>query len=161
MSVFIGIDPGLSGGIGVITDWEPSDHGKITPHTRKVEAHKMPATEMDLVELLDGIIQPLDGFEPNAFAYLEKAHAYPGGTKLISCPKCRTVMKTRQAQGIASTWKFAQNYGTIRGILTALHIPFETISPMEWQSAMRCRTGGDKNISKAKAQQLFPAKFRD
>jgi len=155
MSIFIGIDPGLSGGIGVIKINEMTQ-AMTTCDPLTVEAHKMPATEMDLFELLNGLIQPLDGFEPNAFAYLEKAHAYPGGTKLISCPKCRTVMKTRQAQGIASTWKFAQNYGTIRGILTALHIPFETISPMAWQTAMRCRTGGDKNISKRRAQQLFP-----
>ena len=121
-----------------------------------VEAHKMPATEMDLYQLLQEIIGPSDGFEPNAFCYLEKAHAYPGGAKYISCPHCSFSWKTRQAQGIASTWKFSQNYGTIRGILTALHIPFETISPMAWQTALRCRTGGDKNISKAKCQQLFP-----
>jgi len=47
-------------------------------------------------------------------------------------------------------------YGTLKGILTALHIPFELIRPVDWQRALGCMTKGDKNISKTKAQQLFP-----
>jgi Holliday junction resolvasome RuvABC endonuclease subunit len=59
-------------------------------------------------------------------------------------------------QGVSSTFKFGQSYGMLRGFLVALSIPFEEVSPVKWQTAMGCRTGGDKNISKARAQQLFP-----
>lgn len=70
-------------------------------------------------------------------AYIENVHAMP-------------------AQGVVSVWKFGQNYGWWLGVLTALGIPFEKVQPLKWQTAMGCRTGGDKNISKAKAQELFP-----
>jgi len=59
-------------------------------------------------------------------------------------------------QGVVSVWKFGQNFGWWLGVLTALGIPFEKVQPLKWQTAMRCRTGGDKNVSKAKAQELFP-----
>jgi len=146
--IYIGIDPGYSGGIGVIQS------NNLLPGSLMVEAHKMPATEMDIVDLLQSIY----GYSPelNVFCYLEKAQAFPGGTKLISCPRCRTVMKTRQAQGVSSTFKFGMQYGTLKGILTALKIPFELIRPIDWQRALGCLTKGDKNVSKMKAQQLFP-----
>jgi len=148
--IWLGVDPGLSGGIGVIQT------NNLQGYKMRTEAHKMPSTEMDLYELLNGIIQPLDGFEPNAFAYLERAHAFPGGTKYVKCPSCGNMLRTRVSQGVHSTWKFAENFGSIKGILTALHIPFELVTSHVWQKGMGCLTGGDKNISKAKAQQLFP-----
>jgi len=59
-------------------------------------------------------------------------------------------------QGVSSTFKFGENYGFWRGLLTGLEIPFERVYPLKWQTAMSCRTGGNKNISKARAQELFP-----
>jgi len=60
-------------------------------------------------------------------------------------------------QGVASTFKFGQSYGFCRGMLTANRISFEEVSPVKWMTVMRCRTGGDKNITKAAAQRMFPA----
>ena len=59
-------------------------------------------------------------------------------------------------QGVASSFKFGRNYGFLRGCLIALAIPFDEVTPQKWQKAMGCLTHGDKNVSKAKAQQLFP-----
>jgi len=70
-------------------------------------------------------------------AYFEGVNAMPG-------------------QGVSSTFKFGENYGFWRGLLTGLEIPFERVYPLKWQTAMSCRTGGNKNISKARAQELFP-----
>jgi hypothetical protein len=70
-------------------------------------------------------------------AYLESVGAMPG-------------------QGVSSTFKFGVNYGWWQGVLLSLGIPFDRVAPAVWQGAMRCRTGGDKNISKARAQELFP-----
>lgn len=61
------------------------------------------------------------------------------------------------AQGVSSTFKFGMNYGLWQGILTALNIPYERVYPLKWQTAMSCKTGGNKNISKARAQELFPS----
>jgi len=152
MAIFLGIDPGYSGGIGVIEEFYADP--RIHPDT--VKAFKMPETEMDLVELFHAITDGLPSFQSNAFAYLEKAQAFPGAQKITRCPRCLHSIKIRQSQGVSSTFKFGMQYGTLKGILTALHIPFELIRPVDWQRALGCMTKGDKNISKAKAQQLFP-----
>lgn len=59
-------------------------------------------------------------------------------------------------QGLSSTFKFGVSYGFCRGILTANRIRFEEVTPAKWQGALGCRTKGDKNITKAAAQRLFP-----
>ena len=60
------------------------------------------------------------------------------------------------AQGVASTFKFGKNAGWWEGVLMALEIPFQRVYPLKWQTFMSCRTGGNKNVSKARAQELFP-----
>jgi crossover junction endodeoxyribonuclease RuvC len=59
-------------------------------------------------------------------------------------------------QGVASTFKFGTSFGFCQGMLVAAGIRFEFATPQKWQKALDCRTGGDKNISKARAQALFP-----
>ena len=70
-------------------------------------------------------------------AYLEKGGAMP-------------------RQGVSSTFKFGTSYGFCLGLLTSLLVPFEEVTPAKWQQAMKCRSGGDKKITKAAAQRLFP-----
>ena len=124
--IYIGIDPGMSGGLAIIYDsWSepaPCAFGKMT--------------ERDIHEHINGMREHYSDNE--IFAMLEKVNAFPG-------------------QGVSSTWKFGQSYGFLRGILTASGIPFELVTPQTWQKAMGCLTGGDKNISKAAAQRLFPS----
>ena len=98
----------------------------------------------------DGVtFQRLDGTEADiaaalavhrndsAFAFIERVHSMP-------------------KQGVASSFKFGQSYGFLRGLLFANGIPFEEVAPQKWQKAMGCMTKGDKRVSKARAQQLFP-----
>lgn len=59
-------------------------------------------------------------------------------------------------QGVSSTFKFGQSYGFLRGILTAIKVPFDEVRPQVWQKSMGCLTKGDKNVTKQKAGQLFP-----
>jgi Holliday junction resolvasome RuvABC endonuclease subunit len=58
--------------------------------------------------------------------------------------------------GVVSAFTFGKSYGFLRGILTGLGIPYEEVTPATWQKAMGCLTKGDKNVSKARCQQLFP-----
>jgi len=58
--------------------------------------------------------------------------------------------------GVKSAFSFGNSYGFVTGLLVAHRIPFELFTPTKWQTAMKCRTGGDKNITKAAAQRLFP-----
>lgn len=95
------------------------------------QAWKLDQTEADVADILRshrGAILK---------AYIEAVGAFPG-------------------QGVVSSFTFGRSYGFLRGLLVALQIPFEEIRPQKWQKFMGCLTGGDKNISKAKAQQLWP-----
>lgn len=72
-----------------------------------------------------------------SFAVLEKVHAMP-------------------RQGVSSTFKFGASYGFCEALLVAAGIRYELVTPLRWQKAMQCRSGGDKNVTKARAQALFP-----
>lgn len=97
---------------------------------------KNDVTERDLWVFVNRC-KVLDPRDRKAFAYIERVHSMP-------------------KQGVASSFKFGQSYGFLRGLLIACGIPFEEVSPVKWQTAMGCRSGGDKNVTKARAQQLFP-----
>jgi hypothetical protein len=59
--------------------------------------------------------------------------------------------------GVKSAFTFGNGFGHLEMALTAAEIPFSRVRPQEWQKAMGCMTKGDKNVSKAKAQELFPS----
>ena len=59
--------------------------------------------------------------------------------------------------GVVSAFTFGRSYGFLRGLLAGFEIPYSEVSPQKWQAAMGCRSKGDKNITKALAQQLWPA----
>lgn len=71
------------------------------------------------------------------FAYVERVSAMP-------------------KQGVSSTFKFGENYGILQACLVADNIPFERVTPAKWQAALNCRSGGNKNITKQRAAELFP-----
>lgn len=97
-------------------------------------AWKMPETDKDIWEALTG--WPAEAGE--IFALIETVHAMP-------------------KQGVASTFKFGMGYGALRMALIASGIRHEGVRPQAWQKELGCLTGGDKNVSKARAQQLFPS----
>lgn len=74
---------------------------------------------------------------PSVFAMIEAVHSMP-------------------KQGVVSSFKFGRSYGFLRGLLVASGVRFDEVSPVKWQTKMRCRSKGDKNVTKARAQQLFP-----
>jgi len=63
---------------------------------------------------------------------------------------------SRPGQGAKSIFSFGVNYGFWLGLLTCLKISYELVTPGTWQRSMRCLSRGNKNVTKAKAQQLFP-----
>jgi len=71
---------------------------------------------------------------------------------LVMCEAVHSMPK----QGVASSFKFGASYGFLRGILVASGVRYEFVSPQKWQTKLGCRTGGDKNKSKAAAQQRHP-----
>ncbi len=61
-----------------------------------------------------------------------------------------------RAQGLGSTFKFGRNAGLLEGFLVASRMRWDFVHPAKWQAVLRCKTGGNKKITQAKAQQLWP-----
>lgn len=47
-------------------------------------------------------------------------------------------------------------YGWAEAGITAANLSLKKVTPQVWQGALDCRTGGDKDITKNKAQETFP-----
>jgi crossover junction endodeoxyribonuclease RuvC len=86
---------------------------------------------------ISDIFELIAGYKPDVFAYIEKVHSMP-------------------KQGVASSFTFGESFGFLKGMLTAHKIPYDLVTPQSWQKHMNCLTRGDKGVSKAKAQRLFP-----
>lgn len=52
--------------------------------------------------------------------------------------------------------KLARSIGQMEGICIAHNWTVNTLSPQKWQNALKCRTGGDKNVTKNLAELVFP-----
>jgi crossover junction endodeoxyribonuclease RuvC len=88
------------------------------------------STEADIISAVSTIA---GGAE---VCYLEKVHSMP-------------------KQGVASSFKFGHIYGLLRGLVIGRVRTIE-VTPQAWQRSLGCLTHGDKNVSKAAAQRLFP-----
>jgi len=126
--IYIGIDPGVSGGIATLRD-----DGSV------IEAFAMPTTERDILDALlpIGGLFVSRGKTITAHAILERVYSSP-------------------QMGVASAFTFGKGYGALLMALTATRIPFDQVVPVKWQTVMGCRSRGDKNVTKARAQQLWP-----
>ncbi len=124
--ITIGIDPGANGAIAWI-----DERGKSC-------VEKMPDTLLDLWGLVESIaeIQSNWGATP-CKAYIEQVSSSP-------------------QMGVVSAFSFGRGYGNLEMALTAAGIPFERVRPQVWQKALNCLTKGSKNVTKQRAQELFP-----
>jgi crossover junction endodeoxyribonuclease RuvC len=57
-------------------------------------------------------------------------------------------------QGIASTWRFAEAYGTIKAIVMTMGFPVTLVSPKTWQRFHGIGRTGDE--ARRRAGQLYP-----
>jgi len=94
---------------------------------------KMPETIEDLWD----IICDIKAENAHFVAYIEQVHSSP-------------------QMGVKSAFTFGNGFGHLEMALTAAAIPFERVRPQVWQKSLGCMTKGDKNVSKRKAQELFP-----
>ena len=128
--VFIGIDPGKSGGFGVIC---------IEDGIESSYAHKFPKDIKDLPSMLLAHI-PSNISLYNVHVNIEHVHSFPN-------------------QGSVSTFSFGQNLGQWEGVLTSLELDIKYTGPRTWMSEF-IPLGLDKKERKrrlyAKAKELFP-----
>lgn len=128
---YIGIDPGAGGGI-------------VCLHREGLVelAVRMPETERDVLDVLRA-------HSALARAVIERVHSSP-------------------QMGVVSAFSFGRNVGMLKMGLIAADVAFDEVTSGVWQKAMgiQNKTGKtvlgethkkDKNVAKARAQQLFPS----
>jgi crossover junction endodeoxyribonuclease RuvC len=104
----------------------------------KACVEKMPDTLQDLWDLIRDIQCSMWPCVLDAHAYLESVSSSP-------------------QMGVKSAFTFGNGFGHLEMALTAASIPFTRVRPQVWQKALGCLTKGDKNITKRRAQELFPS----
>jgi len=88
-------------------------------------------SDLDIAEAIEDMAWRIDS------CVIEKLHAYP-------------------VRGSIGNFKLGRHYGMLRAFLTAFGVDYKEATPQKWQRAMGCLTGGNKNVTKKKAQELFP-----
>lgn len=129
-AIVIGIDPGFSGGIAILT----SKHLTVHPMPLLQKSILFPSDKrhIDLVatSTLISHIAP-----HTVFAVIEEVSAAPN-------------------QGVVSTFRFGEGYGSLLGILAANRIQTHKVRPGVWKSALSLSS--NKQLSLDLATKLWP-----
>ncbi|NCE63701.1 hypothetical protein D1159_03685 [Pseudoflavonifractor sp. 524-17] len=70
------------------------------------------------------------------------------------CKCCLERVWTMPGEGHKSQGALMENFGFIKGLLTAYSIPYELVTPQKWKKEFQIT--GDKNSSIAVCKRLFP-----
>lgn len=125
----IGVDPGITGAIAIISGRDVVVHDMPTAITGKTRKRS---------EILPGQLRMiLDSYNPEeCVCYVEQVGAMPG-------------------QGVSSMFGFGTSFGIILGLMAGLRIRTEMVTPQAWKKHHGL-IGTDKDAARALASRLFP-----
>lgn len=132
MLLYVGIDPGKSGAIAVLD-------GTGLPF----DVCKMPTTVRQLVQRFRIIASSHDVRDvgnAEIHVFLERLAAMPS-----------------HFRGSIANFSMGMSFGSLQTALAATDLDIRTtlVTPRCWQTAMQCLSGGDKRVTKRKAQERF------
>ncbi|MFB4628984.1 crossover junction endodeoxyribonuclease RuvC [Enterobacter kobei] len=126
MTAVLGIDPGCSGALVIVTE-----QGGYIDHLA------MPTIKVGTKSRVNGAaVAAWLRQHSIAHAYLEQVGAMPG-------------------QGTASMFTFGHAAGVAEGILQGLNIPYTLVTPQAWKKSAGL-IGSDKDAARSRAIQLYP-----
>lgn len=126
--IVLGIDPGASGAVAVIAP----DRIAAAPMPRAGKAIDW----AELARIIDDYRTSVAAYD--VVAYVERVHAMP-------------------KQGVSSSFTFGANVGGVHGVLGALEIPMELVTPQAWKKRVLAGTAKDKAAAIAWCRQRYPA----
>ena len=130
MTIIIeGCDPGAKGAVAF-----------VDPKRGWLYLHDLPVTKRTgssrVITEADGIrLASLVKFHNPLHLYLEKVSSSP-------------------QMGVAGAFSFGDNYGTIKGVHSALDVPMSFVAPQTWKANLK--VPADKKEALARARQLMP-----
>ncbi|AJB63816.1 crossover junction endodeoxyribonuclease RuvC [Enterobacter hormaechei] len=126
MTAILGIDPGCSGALVLVTE-----QGSYIDHLA------MPTIKVGIKSRVNGAAVAAWVRQYGiTHAYLEQVGAMPG-------------------QGTASMFTFGHAAGVAEGILQGLNIPYTLVTPQAWKKSAGL-IGSDKDAARSRAIQLYP-----
>ncbi len=128
----IGIDPGVTGAVAVLTD-------KITviiDMPVMTTGKKQQINPYELYKQLLSITMTVENPNRDCTVYLEQVSAMPG-------------------QGVTSSFGFGVSFGIIQGVVAALKVPLVMVPPVVWKRRAKL-LGKDKDQARTLAQRLYP-----
>jgi len=129
--IVIGVDPGLSGAVGVLKDGRYVSVADIPVMHKGYGTVK---TEVDAAGLYRLIQSTVDSKEACEIA-LERVSAMPG-------------------QGSSSIFSFGDTYGVCRAVAAVSGLPLKLVTPASWKKHFTLTS--NKEESRSKAIRLFP-----
>jgi crossover junction endodeoxyribonuclease RuvC len=126
----IGIDPGLSGAIAIISTESLKIFDMPTMTVERNGKAKRQVSASELAEML---------------------YLYSGRDCHVYCER----VSAMAGQGVTSVFSFGRSFGMIEGILAAFKMPVTFVPPATWVKAIG--RGQGKDASRARAMELFPS----
>lgn len=131
MSLFVGIDPGLSGALAFRSDEEME---VLSMPTLTITKAKGTRRILDLTALAN-IIDDKTKNAARVSVFIERVSAMP-------------------KQGVASMFSFGESYGAIKGIVAAHFLPMTLVTPVTWKAKLK--VSSNKDDARYRASQLMP-----
>lgn len=125
--IFIGIDPGVTGGLSIIYE---------SAEVFSIEVPLTPERKIDCFQIYNRLKGAFQAVHGSAFCVIEKAQSMPG-------------------QGAPATFNYGVTYGKLLSILDVLRIPYQEVHPMKWKKEFQL-VKKSKHDSAAAASKLFP-----
>lgn len=122
--IIVGIDPGVTGACAAYRD-------------SLIEIFDMPVSgkEVDAAILARRLEEWIAAADGALRVLVEHQQAYPG-------------------QGVSTSFQTGRRFGLVLGVVAALNVPVDTVSPTKWKNATK--TPKDKDGARARASQLMP-----
>jgi crossover junction endodeoxyribonuclease RuvC len=130
--IHLGIDPGKHGGLAFITETVVPANGLCV-----YDAMPMPLSGNEI----DGTI----------LADLVKAHQIADDVHATI-----ELVGAMPKQGLSSTFTFGKGYGMVQGILAALGVRYELVTPQKWKGVILAGTAKDKDAAIAWCRRAYP-----
>jgi crossover junction endodeoxyribonuclease RuvC len=137
--IYLGIDPGLKGGLAFLHPDFDGQRPAFVFDTPSVTVSRNGKNRSEyLIENMRDILMREGRDACESFAILESVHAMPG-------------------QGATSMFSFGRGLGIWEGLLVGCGIPYAKIAPQTWKKAMMPDMARDnKDSSRIAAMRLFP-----
>ena len=131
--IVVGVDPGLGGAFAAVSD------------SRLVGLWDMPIEVMSLSS------KKRNRVNAAGVAALMKDIGRYGSVRVVI-----ELVHAMPQQGVSSVFSFGDSFGVLRGVMAALNLPCQFVTPQQWKKKMGC-LGKDKDYTRTRALELYPS----